>query len=85
MGRKKISIAPIDDDRNRHVTFNKRKTGLIKKAMELSILCKCQICLIVFNQDDTLFEYTSMEPKEILEKYIKVAHVSHERLTNDDV
>ena len=39
MGRRKIAIAPIADERARAVTFNKRKTGLFKKAYELSVLC----------------------------------------------
>ena len=34
MGRKKIIIEPIREDRNRQVTFMKRKQGLLKKAME---------------------------------------------------
>ncbi|KAL5110562.1 Myocyte-specific enhancer factor 2C [Taenia crassiceps] len=39
MGRKKIEIKRIDDERNRQVTFTKRKLGLMKKAYELSVLC----------------------------------------------
>jgi hypothetical protein len=35
MGRKKIQIKKIEDPRNRQATFAKRKTGLLKKAMEL--------------------------------------------------
>ena len=46
MGRKKISIKKISDPRNRVVTFNKRKAGLIKKTMELSLLCDAKIALI---------------------------------------
>ncbi|CAG05378.1 unnamed protein product, partial [Tetraodon nigroviridis] len=48
-GRKKIQIARIMDERNRHVTFTKRKFGLMKKAYELSVLCDCEIALIIFN------------------------------------
>ena len=49
MGRKKISIARISDERNRQVTFTKRKFGLMKKAYELSVLCDCEIAVIIFN------------------------------------
>merc|ERR1711907_452904 len=64
MGRKKIKIARIDDERIRKVTFTKRKAGLIKKAMELSLLCDCEIALIVFtSQQNTggsrLYRYSS--------------------------
>ncbi|TKS74745.1 Myocyte-specific enhancer factor 2B RSRFR2 [Collichthys lucidus] len=31
------------------VTFTKRKFGLMKKAYELSVLCDCEIALIIFN------------------------------------
>lgn len=84
MGRKKITIEPITDERNRHVTFNKRKSGLIKKAMELSILCNCQISFLVFNAENQLFEYCSTDPRLILQQYCKVAHLPHERLSNAD-
>ena len=47
--RKKIVIRKIQDERSRHATFAKRKNGLIKKAMELSILCSCEISLVMFN------------------------------------
>jgi hypothetical protein len=84
MGRKKISISPLKDERNRHVTFNKRKAGLIKKAMELSILCNTQIALVMFNSDNQLFEYCSTDPRYILQKYCQVAHLPHDRMTNQD-
>ncbi|KAL0489367.1 hypothetical protein AKO1_009205 [Acrasis kona] len=84
MGRKKIIIKPIGEERNRHVTFNKRKSGLIKKAMELSILCNCQISLVIFNDENNLFEYCSTDPRFILQRYCQVAHLPHERLANSD-
>jgi hypothetical protein len=57
MGRRKISIAPIADDRNRSVTFLKRKNGLFKKAYELGVLCSADVAVIVFNNAGKLFEY----------------------------
>ena len=55
MGRKKINIARISDERNRQVTFTKRKFGLMKKAYELSVLCDCEIAVIIFNSHNKVF------------------------------
>ncbi|KAH8831423.1 hypothetical protein DL96DRAFT_1587739 [Flagelloscypha sp. PMI_526] len=44
MGRRKIEIREIQNDRNRSVTFLKRKHGLFKKAFEISVLCRVQVC-----------------------------------------
>lgn len=59
MGRRKISIAPIADDRNRSVTFLKRKNGLFKKAYELGILCSADVAVVVFSrcEDFLLLSY----------------------------
>ncbi|KAB0394312.1 hypothetical protein E2I00_000122 [Balaenoptera physalus] len=61
MGRKKIQIQRITDERNRQVTFTKRKFGLMKKAYELSVLCDCEIALIIFNHSNKLFQYASTD------------------------
>jgi hypothetical protein len=39
MGKAKIGFAKIEDDKARNITFQKRKRGFLKKAMELSSLC----------------------------------------------
>lgn len=57
MGKNKIKIERIENERSRQVTFFKRKKGLIKKAMELSILCDSEIFLFVGNKD--LKDFTS--------------------------
>ena len=57
MGRKKINIARISDERNRQVTFTKRKFGLMKKAYELSVLCDCEIAVIIFNSHNKVGTY----------------------------
>lgn len=91
MGRKKIKIQSIKDDRNRQVksmvnlsfknqlkknhfkvTFLKRKHGLMKKAYELSVLCDCEIALIIFNNNGKLVQYASTDIDKILMKYTEV-------------
>ena len=38
MGRKRIDIKLIENRKNRNSTFKKRRIGLLRKAMELSLL-----------------------------------------------
>ncbi len=66
MGRKKIVIKKILDERSRHATFAKRKNGLIKKAMELSVLCGCEIALVMFNSQVTRALGQSFPPASAL-------------------
>lgn len=84
MGRKKIQISRINDERNRQVTFTKRKFGLMKKAYELSILCDCEIALIIFNSSNKLFQYASTDMDKILLKYTEY-NEPHESRTNADI
>ncbi|KAL1935831.1 hypothetical protein VTP01DRAFT_4971 [Rhizomucor pusillus] len=69
MGRRKIKIAPIESERGRQVTFVKRKQGLMKKAYELSVLCKCDVALIIFNANGKLVQYSSTDMDKILMRY----------------
>ncbi|PVV04783.1 hypothetical protein BB560_000707 [Smittium megazygosporum] len=69
MGRKKIKIQTITDERNKQVTFLKRKVGLMKKAYELSTLCECDIALIIFNSQGKLVQYSSADMNKILLRY----------------
>ena len=57
------------DERNRQVTFTKRKFGLMKKAYELSVLCDCEISVIIFNSHNKLFQYASTDMDKVLLKY----------------
>jgi hypothetical protein len=84
MGRKKIIIEPIPEERNRQVTFMKRKAGLLKKAMELSILCQCEVSVIIFSQQDKLFEYASEDMDKMLQRRARFTDARDSK-TNSDV
>ena len=60
MGRKKIPFELIRDEKVRHVTFKKRRLGVLRKAMQLSRLTGAKVCLKVFWEEDKSFiEYSS--------------------------
>eukprot|EP00051_Salpingoeca_urceolata_P013650 m.172126 g.172126 ORF g.172126 m.172126 type:complete len:404 (-) comp17854_c0_seq2:395-1606(-) len=71
MGRRKINIEHIDDDRNRQTTLKKRKEGLMKKAYELSVLCGCEIAMIIFDSNGKHYQYGSHKINETLMRLAK--------------
>ncbi|CAK7893595.1 hypothetical protein CAAN1_08S00760 [[Candida] anglica] len=71
MGRRKIEIQPLTDDRNRTVTFVKRKAGLFKKAHELAVLCQVEIAVIIVGNNNRVYEFSSVDTKELLSAYEK--------------
>ncbi|SPO02220.1 uncharacterized protein DNG_04893 [Cephalotrichum gorgonifer] len=69
MGRRKIEIKAIKDDRNRSVTFLKRKGGLFKKAHELSVLCSVDVAVFIFGNNKKLYEYSSADMHELITRH----------------
>ena len=51
MGKKKLNeVTYIQNKCLRNVTYCKRKRGLIKKAMELSMLCDQYISIVIYDR-----------------------------------
>ncbi|KAL4988321.1 hypothetical protein BDW68DRAFT_159491 [Aspergillus falconensis] len=69
MGRRKIEIKAIKDDRNRSVTFLKRKGGLFKKAHELAVLCSVDVAVIIFGHNKKLYEFSSCDMQDALYRH----------------
>ncbi|KAL9329211.1 hypothetical protein ACSQ67_004214 [Phaseolus vulgaris] len=78
MGRGKIVIQRIDNSTSRQVTFSKRRSGLVKKARELSILCDAEVGLIVFSSTDKLYDYASSSLKSVIDRYNKFKEDPHQ-------
>merc|ERR1711907_65541 len=68
MGRRKIDIAYLPDDRVRKVTFCKRKGGLFKKADDLSKLCGVEVAVLIVSDNKTC-EYASTDVSRVLTRY----------------
>jgi len=83
MGRRKIEIQRIENERHRQVTFAKRKAGLIKKATELAVLCDAEIGLIIFSPNQKLSIYSSSNMDTIVDHYRQHSEPA-EMITTDD-
>lgn len=59
MGRGRVQLRRIENKISRQVTFSKRRSGLLKKAHEISVLCDAEVALIVFSTKGKLFEYST--------------------------
>lgn len=54
MGKTKqptLRIKLVANKNQRNVTYSKRKRGILKKAIELSVLCAQDIYLVVFDKE----------------------------------
>jgi len=52
MGKRKYSyIDHIDDNNARNITYIKRTKGIVKKAIELSLLCDQKVFMYIYDQE----------------------------------
>ncbi|OAY76727.1 MADS-box transcription factor 18 [Ananas comosus] len=79
MGRGPVQLKRIENKINRQVTFSKRRSGLLKKAHEISVLCDAEVALIVFSTKGKLYEYstdTSYVANSILFSFLPLSHTA---------
>lgn len=69
----------------RQAVFLKRKNGLLRRAMELSVLCDCEVAVMVFAGDGRLATYASSPMEQLLRRYSETCGVPHEAHTTQDV
>ncbi|CAK9152028.1 unnamed protein product [Ilex paraguariensis] len=90
MGRGKIEIKRIENSSNRHVTYSKRRNGIMKKVKEISVLCDAHVSLVIFASSGKMHEYCSPSTTliKILEQYQKASgkklwDAMHENLSSE--
>lgn len=78
MGRVKLKIKKLENTSGRQVTYSKRRSGILKKAKELSILCDIDLILLMFSPagkpticvgdkspiDEVIGKYAQQTPQE---------------------
>lgn len=70
IGRQKIDIKKIENEEARQVCFSKRRTGLFKKASELSVLCGAEISVVVFSPAGKVFSFGHPSVDSVIDRYV---------------
>lgn len=82
MGRSKVIVKSIEDPVKRKATFMKRKGGVMKKAMELSVLCHCDIALVLFDENGDMYQFASKDMRQTLKRAFN--HTGKKEVKNND-
>ncbi|WOL18755.1 MADS-box transcription factor 26-like [Canna indica] len=70
MARGKVQLKRIENPAHRQATFCKRRTSLLKKAKELSVLCDADIGIFIFSTHGKLYELATKGTMEgLIERY----------------
>ena len=88
MGKKKIQISKIQDEKVCQLTFYKRRKGVLKKAMELALLCGVDVFVTIIDLKQTFTFFTSSgTPKEFIDNNLsRLNRINiHKSYSVDDV
>ncbi|KAL3812949.1 hypothetical protein ACJIZ3_014217 [Penstemon smallii] len=69
MGREKIEIAKIKIKTRLQVAFSKRRSGLFRKASELSLLCGAKIAILVQSPAGKIFTFGNPSVDSVLNHF----------------
>ncbi|KAM1252199.1 hypothetical protein ACFX13_041066 [Malus domestica] len=61
MVRGKTQMKCIENTASRQVIFTKRRSGLLKKAFKLSVLCDAEVALVIFSARGKLYEFSKIQ------------------------
>ncbi|KAH7862640.1 hypothetical protein Vadar_007516 [Vaccinium darrowii] len=70
MGRQRIEIKKIEKSSRLQVTFSKRKSGIFKKASELSVLCGADVAIIVSSPAGKVFAFGNPSVDAVVDRFL---------------
>ncbi|KAI6674035.1 hypothetical protein NL676_001941 [Syzygium grande] len=78
MGRRKLPLELIPNEKARRITYEKRKKSIMKKAQEFTTLCGVDTCMIIYGPEGSATSVTEPEVwpanrekvKRIIERYM---------------
>ncbi|KAL9232255.1 hypothetical protein vseg_007383 [Gypsophila vaccaria] len=77
MGRRKVEMKRITNSSSRLVTFSKRRSGLFKKANEISTLCAAEVAIIVFSPGGKPFSFGQPNVEKVVRLFNNRTHRSY--------
>ncbi|XWS69280.1 hypothetical protein CRYUN_Cryun04dG0165500 [Craigia yunnanensis] len=69
-GRQKIEMKKIENEDDRLITFSKRRSGIYKKASELSTLCGAEVGFIVFSPAGKPFSFGHPSIESVTNRFL---------------
>ncbi|OMO70533.1 Transcription factor, MADS-box [Corchorus capsularis] len=80
-GRQRIEIKKLEENNKSQVAFYKRRTGLFKKAEEISTLCGAEIAVIALSKTGRV--YTSNNAEAVVDRFLGESS-DHGDIVNDE-
>ncbi|KAG2410972.1 hypothetical protein LR48_Vigan11g086500 [Vigna angularis] len=77
MGRRKIDIAEVKDPNSKQVTFSKRRSGLFKKAYELSVMCGVELAIVMFSPGKKPHSFGHPSVNAVADKFLRKKRTSN--------
>lgn len=68
-GRRKIPMKKIEKDKDRLITFSKRRSGIYKKACELAELCHADVGIVIFSPSQKPFSFGSPTVDSVVNRF----------------
>ncbi|KAF3337333.1 agamous-like MADS-box protein AGL14 [Carex littledalei] len=72
LARPKVPIAKIQNTTTRHITYSKRRSGLLKKIYEVSVMSDIDCALIAFSTSDNLTQFSNRRIEDVLLKFLSL-------------
>ena len=66
MGRKKVDIKFLENEKTRKVTFQTRVGGIVKKLYDLNQLCKIKASLVLTDLEGNLITYSNTSELQLV-------------------